>query len=193
MGRHVILRMAGSPKHLTVGHSWDSIAMINFADPRLRELKQPGASQDNGHSFAGLYGLANPIVTWLIGRGFGELVALTPEEMRKAVVCPPCPSKRRHIRTTKGWRVARAPGGKPVTYCGREMRYRSEGFVCYEHPTPIRRKRPPRLQKLPAPPFKTWDVIGRVVEVVYRMRPGRARGEWIWLVDGQEWLRPSDR
>lgn len=145
----------------------------------------PFASRDNGHSFAGLYGLANPIVTWLIGRGYGELVALTPEEMQRQEVAPPCKARRETAELVRNkWRWKKQPGR-----CGQLMRYRPEGWACYEHKEPVRVRRPMRLQELPRPPFSTFEVIGKTVEVVYRRAQGEARGSWRWLVDGEEWSR----
>lgn len=143
------------------------------------------ASRDNGHSFAGLYGLGNPTVTWLIGRGYGELVALTPDEMQRQEVAPHCTARRETAELVRNkWRWKKQPGR-----CGHPMRYRPEGWVCYEHKEPVRVRRPMRLQELPRPPFSTFEVIGKTVEVVYRRDQGEARGSWKWLVDGEEWSR----
>ena len=100
--------------------------------------------KDNEGSFAGLYGLANPITTWLIGRGFGELVALTPEEMRREEKPPSCRAQKEEPPRTQGgrWR-------KLSNKCEQPMRYRAEGWVCYEHKEPVRVPRAMRLQEAP--------------------------------------------
>lgn len=150
-------------------------------------MSDPFGSRDNGHSFAGLYGLANPIVTWLIGRGYGELVALTPEEMQRQEVAPRCKAKAETaVLVDNEWRWGTCPDDH---VCGNEMRYRPEGWVCYEHETPVRVRRAMRLQNIPKPPFSTFDVIGKTVEVVYRRDQGEARGSWKWLVDGEVYAR----
>lgn len=140
-------------------------------------------SVDNGHSFAGKYGLGNPTVTWLINRGYGELVALTPAEMQRPEVAPVCRAQREESRyggEPKQWFWTKREG-----QCGRPMLYRTEGWVCYEHESPVRVKRPPRLQKIPPPPFSSFEVIGKTVEVVYRKEGGEARPRWHYVVDGQ--------
>ena len=120
---------------------------------------------DNAHSFAGMYGLANPVVGWLINRGYGELVALTPEEMHQAPIFPYCASTHE---------------GDPP-----RMLWRGSEWVCYNHDPPIRCLIPMRLQNIPPPPFKTWDVIGKEVSVEYRRDDNEARASWKWLVDGE--------
>lgn len=152
-------------------------------------------SRDAGHSFAGLYGLTNPIVTWLIGRGYGELVALTPEEMRKEEHAPSC-------RALAEKAEANARGKwiwkKQKYTCGALMRYRPEGWVCYEHKAPVRVKRPPRLQE--EPHLIDWGegdgpevlrrfsidelvrLAGREVDVVYSKTDSERRASWKYMV-----------
>lgn len=124
----------------------------------------PYASQDNGHSFAGLYGLANPAVSWLIGRGQGELVALTPAELHEAAVEPTCPRRG----------------------CKEPMRWRGQEWVCYMHAKPVRLRIPPRLQELPAFPgglTALLAVADKTVELLYRREDGRTG--WRYYVDGE--------
>jgi len=122
---------------------------------------------DNGASFAGLYGLTNPIVTWLIARGQGELVALRPEELHQAAVAPRCPGSH--------------PGRHP------DMLWRGHEWVCYDHDKPVRQHIPPRLQEIPPPPFSTFDVIGKEVSLEYTLEANERRASWHWLVDGKAW------
>lgn len=146
-----------------------------------KDLRDP---VDNGTSFASLYGLSNPVTTWLINRGYGELVALAPEEMQRPEASPSCKAQKEapYQKRDGSWAWQRLPG-----QCGGPMRYRPEGWVCYEHEKPVRVKRAPRMQKLPEPPFSTFDVIGKTVELHYaRGRPGEG-SRWVWLVDGVEW------
>ena len=146
-------------------------------------------SVDNGHSFAGLYGLGNPTVTWLIGRGFGELVALTPEQMRQPEQSTSCVARgEEQLRNGKWRRVS----GK----CGAKMRFRPEGWVCYEHETPVRVPRPMRLQEPPRlidfgngegpVPYKgsidqLLYLADKQVDVIYSNDDGRG-GRWKYLV-----------
>lgn len=140
-------------------------------------------SVDNQHSFAGLDGLANPIVTAADQPGHDELVALTPEEMRREEIPPSCGApKEEGYEDKRGklrWR--KLPGR-----CLKSMLYRAEGWVCYEHREPVRVKRPPRLQEIPAPPFSTFQVIGKEVSLVYSSE-GYSRPCWQWIVDGEVW------
>lgn len=99
---------------------------------------------DNAHSFAGKYGLQNPMVLWLIGRVYGELVALTPEDIRRPLNVEVCreAEEQRDYETGLWSRVG-------DTICERPMRYRSSEWVCYEHKTPARRAHEMRLQEAP--------------------------------------------
>lgn len=125
-------------------------------------MSGPYDSRDNGHSFAGLYGLSNPIVTWLIGRGQGELVALTPDELHKVAAQPNCPS------------CLRSGQRNPMHWRGKE-------WVCYDHKKPIRETIPPRLQELP--PGPRWqDCIGKEVDLVYTKADGESRASWKYVV-----------
>lgn len=101
----------------------------------IDQAKLPPDTRDNARSMAGRWGLANPIVTWLLGRGYGDLVALSPEEAQQGLDRRP-----RH--------------------CGRSMLVRAGYWLCPgpDHP-PLHVKRGLQLQPMPAPPFKTWDVI----------------------------------
>ena len=130
-------------------------------------MTDPYAAVDNSMSFAGLYGLANPTVSWLIARGFGELVALTPEELHRPIALPLC----------------------PAPFCGRRMEYRSvetragrqPAFVCYVHPNhPVRRPCPPRLQQLPPCPWTPLECVGYEVDVQYSRLPTEAKATWKW-------------
>lgn len=150
---------------------------------------------DNGASFAGLYGLSNPTVTWLISRGYGELVALTPEEMRKEERPPSCRARQEKAeRNARGKWVWR----KFSNTCGEPMRYRPAGWVCYEHETPVRAPRPPRLQETPK--LIDWgegdgpETLGRFsvdellllaeleVDVVYTKDDNERRPSWKYVV-----------
>jgi hypothetical protein len=133
-------------------------------------------SIDNGHSFAGKYGLGNPIVTWLISRGMGELVALTPEEMQKPEAVPKCPSPTSQ-------RIDHAKGeyydvNEP---CKAPMLYRAQGWVCYEHATPVRVRRQPRLQEMPEYQGRSWDAIGSEVDLVYTKEDHEKRPTWKYV------------
>lgn len=135
-------------------------------------MKDPLASRDNGRSFAGLYGLSNPIVTWLIGRGRGELVALTPEQLKTAAIAPTCPR----------------------CYPLKRMLYRTDAWVCYEHREPTRIRHKLALQDAPTlidygdgpEPFSgSLDELlllaDKEVDVVYSNDDGRG-GRWKYVV-----------
>ncbi|OGT54316.1 MAG: hypothetical protein A3E01_15235 [Gammaproteobacteria bacterium RIFCSPHIGHO2_12_FULL_63_22] len=145
---------------------------------------------DNFASFGGMYGLGNPTVTWLIGRGFGELVALTPEQMRQPEQAPKCTARAEGLNPRGKWRRV---GGR----CDATMRYRPEGWVCYEHGTPVRARRAMRLQEAPrlidygdglgAVPYKgsivelVW-LADKQVDVVYQRDPGARVASWRYVV-----------
>ena len=138
---------------------------------------------DNGASFAGRYGLSNPTVAWLINSGFGELVALRPEEMQQEEKGPMCPSP-----TTRYVDFDNQAFYTKDEHCPEKMLWRGADWVCYRHDEPVRRRRMPRLQEIPLPPFSTFDVIGKEVSLEYSKQPWEAKASWRWLVDGSEWL-----
>ena len=129
---------------------------MSIGAPSARDL----ASRDNGHSFGGLYGFANPVVTWLLSRGQGELVALTPQELKVGAHTPTCPD------------------------CQASMLWRGQEWVCYghdpPHDPPIRRRIPPSWQKLPPCPWKALDCIGYEVDIQYSQELGEQRASWKW-------------
>lgn len=101
-------------------------------------------TRDNGASLAGRYGIVNnQIAAWLLGRGQGELLALTPDELRKPMTAPICTSQCEELsRKTSRWQ--KKPG-----MCARPMLYRPHGWVCYEHKTPQRKPLGMVLQDAP--------------------------------------------
>ena len=100
-------------------------------------MSGPYDAVDNSASFMGRYSLTNPTTAWLIQRGFGELVALTPSEMQQSETLPKCPGVRSHQHGKTGAWIDNKHGPR----CDAPMRYRPDGFVCYEHATPVRVRR----------------------------------------------------
>ena len=123
--------------------------------------------RDNFASFAGMYGLGNPMVLWLIACGFGELVALTPQEMRVSSSAPHCPDP------------------KHFGYDQPLMLWRGLEWVCYEHDVPVRQRILPRLQQIPTPPFSWQEVIGKEVDLAYTREDDERYATWKYVVDGQ--------
>lgn len=117
-------------------------------------------SVDNGHTYGGKYGIVqNDYALWMIARGFGELVALTPEEMQRASVQPNCPRHREKV----------------------PMRWRGLQWVCYEHDEPVRVQIPPRLQDIPFYEGSAFDAIGKEVDVQYTKESWEARASWKYV------------
>lgn len=135
-------------------------------------------SVDNGHTLAGKYGFTNPIIGWLINRGYGELVALTTDELQAEEISPKCQGRLARLNKRGEWEP-----DDTDRRCLQPMRYRPEGWVCYEHAEPVREPRAPRLQKIPPPPFSWHDVVGKEVDLVYSSQPGE-RPSWKYVVDG---------
>ena len=131
--------------------------------------------RDNGASYAGVYGIANnDYALWMLSRGFGELLALTPEEMQKPERAPSCRALgEQHVQQGRKWRWVRK-GGK----CERPMRIRPEGYVCYEHAEPVRVPRPPRLQEIPFFEGGIEAAIGCEVDLVYTKDDGERKASW---------------
>lgn len=120
-------------------------------------------SDDNGHTLGGKYGIAgNDLAAWLLGRGHGELLALTTDELK--LDPPRCPT------------------------CGRRdaMRYRGEYWLCigqapYAHkaahvaiPTP--------LQDIPPYKGDLLAVTDKMVDVVYTKEPHEKCATWKYKV-----------
>ena len=112
---------------------------------------------DNGASYAGQYGIANNhYAAWLIGRGYGELLALTPSEMQAPLTPPKCTAPRSHTDGRTGALVDERYGPP----CERTMLYRGAYWLCPAHAKPVRVTIPPRLAEDAAVPVECGGVRG---------------------------------
>lgn len=144
---------------------------------------------DNGASMAGVYGLANNhYAAWLINRGYGELLALTPAEFKKPEPKgPSCTAPKEEPYEDKHgrWKWRAVKGQR----CGAEMRLRPAEWACYEHKTPVKKRRSMRLQQIPAFPGGLDALAAaadKTVEVKYwTPEPGRIPPRWCYFVDGE--------
>lgn len=141
---------------------------------------------DNGHSYGGVYGIANnDYALWMINRGYGELVALTPEELQKAPTPPLCSAPASHVDGRTG-KLVDERYGRPCTLA---MHWRGSEWVCYHHAEPVRLRIPPRLQQIPAFPGgleALAAVADKTVDCQYwTPSPGVIPPRWTYFVDGE--------
>ena len=133
---------------------------------------------DAGASYAGVYGLAgNHYAAWLIGRGYGELLALTPKEMLASVKPPECTAPRSHADGRTGALV----DDKYGLPCGNRMLYRGTHWLCAAHARAVRVIIPPRLQEMPKCPWTPLECIGFEVSLEYRSDSYEDKPSWRWL------------
>lgn len=145
---------------------------------------------DNGASLAGLYGIANNhIAAWLLSRGHGELLALTPDELRKQMPAPMCRAQREEQDKKFRWHKKRG-------VCGYKMLFRPSGWACYQHAET--KRQPLGMVLQPAPQLidrgegietmKRWSLddlmalADKTVDAVYAPRERGQRAEWRYVV-----------
>jgi hypothetical protein len=146
-------------------------------------------AQDNGASLGGRYGIANNyIAAWLLGRGQGELLALTPDELQRPLVAPICTIQREVLNANGRWQ--KKPGK-----CCCPMLYRPHGWSCYEHKTPARKPLGMVLQEAPQlidygqgpETMKGWSLddlmalADKTVDAEYSA-PNGGRPQWRYVV-----------
>lgn len=174
----------------------DAICLATYGVNLLRREGALGGmstdlARDNGASLAGRYGIANNhIAAWLLARGQGELLALTPDELRKPMQAPMCRAQKEE--QDKKWRWHRKPG-----QCCRPMLYRPQGWSCYEHKETQRQPLGMVLQDAPqlidygdgdgARSMKRWSLddllalAGKTVDAEYSA-PNGGRPAWRYVV-----------
>lgn len=149
------------------------------------------ALADNHASLAGMYGTANnQLAAWLLGRGQGELLALSPAELRRDMPAPRCKAGAEEQSTKTGrWHPIK---GKA---CGETMRYRPTGWACYQHKEPQRQPLGMVLQDAPTlidfgdGPEKYVGSIaqllamaGKTVDVAYKADRAGEKATWRYVV-----------
>jgi len=107
-------------------------------------------------SYLSHYGILNLWTQWLL-RKAPELVAMRPTVLRTTDVRPRCPD----------------------VFCRHPMNPRPEGWACYRHHVPMRRK--PRLE-VPAVKWapnqpSALSLVGKETEVVWRHFPERPQDD----------------
>ena len=115
---------------------------------------------DNGASYLGVYGLANPVVCWLIGKGAGELVALRPSELLAPQRAPNCP----------GDHDAPTP-----------MLYRPPWWKCYRHDETVAVPMQPRLQDIPFYDGGVFQALSKEVDLVYSKEGWEKTATWKYV------------
>lgn len=146
-------------------------------------------AKDNGASLAGRYGIANNhIAAWLLARGQGELLALTPDELRKPMTAPMCRAQREEQDRKFRWHKKRG-------MCGYKMLFRPQGWCCYQHAETQRQPLGMVLQEAPqlidrgdgAESMKRWTLddlmalADKTVDAEYSA-PNGGRPAWRYVV-----------
>ena len=131
---------------------------------------------DNGASYMGRYGLVgNDLMAWLIGRGAGDLIALTPTQMMAPQRAPVCKGPEETLNRGK-WR---ATNDGP---CRRQMLYRPpSGWKCYAHAETVVVPFKPRLQDIPAYQGDVFAAVGKRVDLVYAPPLPGLPAEWQYI------------
>lgn len=129
---------------------------------------------DAGASFMGKYGLKNPTVAWLIGRGLGEVVALRPGEMVEESA-PKCPSKTRRGIDWQAKRYITVDEPCPMT-----MKSRPAGWVCYEHDVPVRVPRQLPIEKIPEYAGGIERALDKIVDLEYASPKPGVPAAWLY-------------
>ncbi len=107
------------------------------------------AAELDGGSYLAHYGIMNPWTIWLLSKS-PELVGMTPSRLNRA-------DSRPHCRL-----------------CGQPMSPRPEGWVCYRHEEPVRRRRKmdvPDVKWAPNQPSAV-SLIGKEVDVEWDPEQG---------------------
>ena len=107
-------------------------------------------SELDGGSYLAHYGIRNPWTQWLL-RTAPELAGQRPSVLRTTDVRPPCPD---------------------IT-CRQPMNPRSEGWACYHHDPPMRRRLRldvPGVRWAPNQP-SALSLVGKETDVVWRHDP----------------------
>lgn len=133
-------------------------------------MTDPLVPPDAGASYAGVYGLHNPWVIWLMNRA-PDLVALTPIELQRRfrVAVVRCPGPICDW-TPDGWIERGGTPNRSRPCCGDVMLAVTGAFKCHHHPEPVRVNAPLIIER--APTFNALAHTGDILEWQRNERTG---------------------